>query len=275
MIERLECVVLSTPFTHTQPTDLQGTYAAGRLVLKQHVLANTSPSHALVEHIVYLRRYDVCLIEVCAANLAWMRTNLQAVQGKLSTPLLGITRDLTAPALNDLLALGLTDFIRTPFCIEELRVRCQQAVRASAGPVSGQQDVGPQDTDAATDASAYVSEPPALYGGLSLPERTDAMLERYATATATQGPGSALPLKTLKSHIISQFESAYIRAALHRHDGNIASAARSARKHRRAFWALMRKYDIDPKPYRDSPSCKRVPPKSGRAVKMPLNTFEG
>jgi DNA-binding NtrC family response regulator len=50
--------------------------------------------------------------------------------------------------------------------------------------------------------------------------------------------------------IVEQFERGYITEALERHGGNIAMAARASNKHRRAFWALMRKHKIDAALYR-------------------------
>jgi DNA-binding NtrC family response regulator len=49
---------------------------------------------------------------------------------------------------------------------------------------------------------------------------------------------------------VSNFERTYITEALIKHCGNIAMAARASNKHRRAFWALMRKHDIAAEPYR-------------------------
>jgi DNA-binding NtrC family response regulator len=53
-----------------------------------------------------------------------------------------------------------------------------------------------------------------------------------------------------KARLIERFEKEYIEQALEHAQGNIAMAARASNKHRRAFWALMRKYDIDAEQYR-------------------------
>jgi transcriptional regulator with GAF, ATPase, and Fis domain len=50
--------------------------------------------------------------------------------------------------------------------------------------------------------------------------------------------------------MVEQFERDYVTRALEIHNGNIAKAARASNKHRRAFWALMRKYQIDASQYR-------------------------
>ncbi|HAR45556.1 MAG: hypothetical protein A2X56_08655 [Nitrospirae bacterium GWC2_57_13] len=48
-----------------------------------------------------------------------------------------------------------------------------------------------------------------------------------------------------KANVITQFEKKYIHGLLISHDGNITRAAKSAGKNRRAFWELIRKYEID------------------------------
>jgi DNA-binding NtrC family response regulator len=50
--------------------------------------------------------------------------------------------------------------------------------------------------------------------------------------------------KTLKARAIAEFESAFVRRLLAANDGNISKAARASKKHRRAFWQLMRKHEI-------------------------------
>jgi len=56
----------------------------------------------------------------------------------------------------------------------------------------------------------------------------------------------------LKSVVVAQFERTYLTHALARSKGNIALAARNSHKHRRAFWALMRKHQISAQPFRDN-----------------------
>jgi transcriptional regulator with PAS, ATPase and Fis domain len=51
--------------------------------------------------------------------------------------------------------------------------------------------------------------------------------------------------KTEKARRIEQFEKDYIQNLLMAHRGNISRAAEEAKKNRRAFWELIRKYQID------------------------------
>jgi two-component system response regulator GlrR len=53
-----------------------------------------------------------------------------------------------------------------------------------------------------------------------------------------------------KARIVENFERAYIEQALMTCGGNVTSAARLAKKNRRAFWELLRKHHIDPRRYR-------------------------
>lgn len=57
--------------------------------------------------------------------------------------------------------------------------------------------------------------------------------------------------KAQKSRVIAQFEKNYIQDILLTHQGNISKAAKAARKHRRAFWELIRKHEIDVHNYRN------------------------
>ena len=48
----------------------------------------------------------------------------------------------------------------------------------------------------------------------------------------------------------ARFERAYVEELLIAHGGNISHAARDAHKHRRAFWELIRKHNIDASRFR-------------------------
>jgi DNA-binding NtrC family response regulator len=51
--------------------------------------------------------------------------------------------------------------------------------------------------------------------------------------------------KEAKANVINEFERTYIEKLLIAYQGNITRAAQSAQKNRRAFWQLIRKYQID------------------------------
>jgi DNA-binding NtrC family response regulator len=53
-----------------------------------------------------------------------------------------------------------------------------------------------------------------------------------------------------KARLIERFEKRYLERQMSIHSGNISRAARAAGKHRRAFFELLRKHEIDPHVYR-------------------------
>jgi DNA-binding NtrC family response regulator len=266
MRERLDCVLVATPGCSPWVRPWLGSHAGGRLHIQ---LFETGGDPALADSCAFLagaamqlRRYDVCLLPVSEGNLGWVRTALSSARGMLGTPLLGLVRQLKAAALNDLYALGVADFVRDPFCIEELRVRIERLLddrrypQRAAALVSPLCSPGPQDPGA--ESYPYAHAPPGVGADATLEqalcanilERSGHELEAYAIASATRSATSRESFRAAKSKVVERFERAYISAALDKHSGNIAMAARAAQKHRRAFWALMRKHQIDAAPYR-------------------------
>ena len=335
---------------------------------------------ALLRVAMTLRRYDCCILPVTSTSLAWTRTALACAREQLVTPMLAMARDLKAAAVQDLLGLGLHDFVRVPVCPEELRARVarlrrgvpaaldtgEEPGRTASMPwgvdapameglhavpsAAGRGDVSPFSStplidvagysgldgwlsagahagamqpgahasgwmlgyagsgsvaapDAATGAAVGLTgsglegavagagprpgaldaaarsaavhdyrgsgqpvrgapggcasgmprtlrEPAAAYGG-GRPRLPQAVIDQALLsmqAAARIHPDE--PFRQAKSRVVASFERDYVRTALSRHSGNVARAARASAKHRRAFWALMRKHHIDAGPYR-------------------------
>jgi hypothetical protein len=255
-----------------------------------------------------LRRFDACLLPVTPASLGWTRTALSCARQELCTPLIGLARGLKAAAVEDLLTLGMRDFVRDPLCPEELRVRVDRVAcgrRAlsvgmsgsmSAGSIGhmsnmgaiGAGDAGGQDAfhadagvlESLTVERMVLHEPSAHYVqhgahvALKVPPSAGSATSP-ATAMSTFFHGETRPrvsretidtsllaiqaaprihpdepFRIAKSRVVDSFEQDYVRTALSRYAGNVARAARASSKHRRAFWALMRKHHIDAAPYR-------------------------
>ncbi len=206
---------------------------------------------ALARMAVALTRYDVCILPVAPATLAWTRMALQQARAALNTPLLLLVHEVKAPAIEDLLSLGAWDFMTQPVCLESLRVRLGRLARPAAG----------------RDA---LREPAAAYGAASAAAagrcRPGAARQRPSGAPAEHGwagarhhahRGALEPFRAAKARVVDGFERDYIRHALSRHGGNVAQAARACSKHRRAFWALMRKHGIEAAPYRQAAQAHR------------------
>jgi two-component system, NtrC family, response regulator GlrR len=57
--------------------------------------------------------------------------------------------------------------------------------------------------------------------------------------------------REVKQRLVDKFEKTYLIRLLMAHHGNISSAAQAAQKHRRAFWALIRKHKIDVRSFKE------------------------
>jgi DNA-binding NtrC family response regulator len=64
-------------------------------------------------------------------------------------------------------------------------------------------------------------------------------------------PTSEESFRTAKARVVENFERSYIEQLLASNAGNVTHAARAAKKNRRAFFELMRKYKIESDAYRE------------------------
>lgn len=79
--------------------------------------------------------------------------------------------------------------------------------------------------------------------------------EHYIGVPRIEPHRNNLSFKAAKARAVAQFEKNYILQSLSIHGGNISKAAKSAQKHRRAFWELIRKYNISVQEYRSLTGC--------------------
>lgn len=195
---------------------------------------DAATSQVLVRAAPALLRYDVCLLPVVPASLAWTRAALAASQGALAVPLILLASGLTAPALRDLQALGAADFILPDAHPEELKARLtrwalhgmrQRSAAVLAEPVMTT-DARP--VMAANDAVMTLREEPAV--------------AHYASAPTWQAQAESY--RAVRARMLAEFERAYVIGMLVRYRGNVTHAARAGNQDRRAFWHLMRKYEI-------------------------------
>ena len=151
-----------------------------------------------------------------------------------------------------MLGLGVTDFIAQPACLESMRVRLDRMARPAVWR---------------NGARANVREPAAIYPGAAEAGAHEAARPRVpaelvAQAAAGMREARRAPaqesFRLAKSRVVDGFERDYIRHALSRHGGNVAQAARACDKHRRAFWALMRKHGIEAAPFRQAALARRA-----------------
>lgn len=258
MKDPIDCAVLMLDDKHEWAHAFVGEYAQGRLrvqlLQRQDSLdAQQAEATQLLRALAMpARRFDACLLSVSQQNLPLVRQNLFFAQQNFHTPLFCLVEDLKAAAMDDLLKLGVADFLRAPICLEELRTRIHMLKR-------GRQAAHALHDKATT--AYYAVDLDQVGAGHSVEEdhlcatilqQSGATLEAYAAAVATRYATSRESFQEAKNIVVSRFEQAYIRAALGRSAGNIAMAARSVQKHRRAFWALMRKHDIKAEGFRST-----------------------
>jgi len=204
-----------------------------------------SPSvYALRDARLLLRRYDVAILPVSYASLSWTRMSLASVarQHALPIPLLALVEGLRAPAIQDLFELGVADFLREDACLDDLGVRLAQmaCARGAAARAGWKRACGEaQGSDWLNTSTCQPSTQP-----------TESADHGPLTDTIVQDAYLDETFRTAKTRVVACFERDYIAKALSRYAGNISMAARSAQKHRRAFWALMRKHRIDAAAYR-------------------------
>lgn len=204
--------------------------------------------HAFAKSAVSLRRYDVCLLPVSLETLGWTRQALAAIPRGPFVPLIGVFCGLRSAAMQDLIELGLADFVRLPLCPDEYRARILSTV--SKVPRAGNS----------------LREPELVYGAAGNEGFSPSRFNRQPLKSAKNNKVNGLSyaqnvinrltkiegesFRVSKANVVEQFEREYVTRALEQHNGNIAKASRASCKHRRAFWALMRKYKIDADLYR-------------------------
>jgi hypothetical protein len=270
MLDTIDCAVLMVPAHDSWMRGWIDTDASQmrRFTFHSYPFAGANPSTsspgsqqlddtgalALQRAASNLRRFDLCVLPVTLGTLGWSRTALACVQGNLATPILGLLVDIKAPAVNDLLALGMQDFVRYPACLEEFRVRATQLAERRSSPGSSGRIAMPE---APAKAPGYehsgICESNMQYGSSRvLRSRPEAVAMERAVLELDGAPQlhPTEAFRSAKSRVVSSFEQDYLRLALQRHHGNVARAARASCKHRRAFWALMRKHGIDASVYR-------------------------
>ena len=210
---------------------------------------------------VSLRRYDVCILPVSMETLGWTRLALAAIPRGPFIPLIGLFNGLKSAAMQDLLELGMADFINLPVFPEECRARIlhvashmPRSLALREPSLSGREWVqaavtgdyerlsNGQKNEIAAKARAGASK------ALKLVKTRAPQFGQYIAPKS--GQGTAEPFREAKAYVVAEFEKEYITHALERHQGNIAMAARAASKHRRAFWQLMRKHNISAELYR-------------------------
>lgn len=231
-----ECVLLLD-----QDSAWAQTFAGNYKQLRVHALSfesllqGATAEQGLRHLATNLLYYDLAIVVVSPNNVAWVRSQLYYARRYLRTPVLALVKDLQPIAIQDVLDVGAVDFIMDYRFNTEFLIRVKILQQRLHKLLNRPEQAPPEE---------------------SLPLHTEthepSSLEAYTAALATRYAMHSQPFQQAKKTVVQRFEKAYIRAILVRNQGNITRAARSAQKHRRSFWELMRKHNIDAEIYRVS-----------------------
>lgn len=278
MRQQIDCAVLKLP-AHADWVETELQSVGGALSrIRLHTLDWSVPAEAtaaegavalsvqaFAKSTVSLRRYDLCLVPVTIDTLGWTRQALAAIPRGPFVPMIGIFKGLRSAAMQDLLELGLADFVRQPLDPDEFRARLLAVVTKMPRPGTLREPDGSPAAGWHTATTGLPAQSMSLHverigprGTTSRPVQHGRPSRPLGRQGAPQyGQGGRRDRTTVqesfrlaKSQVVEKFEREYIANALASTEGNIAMAARASSKHRRAFWALMRKHAIDAAQYR-------------------------
>lgn len=252
MYRHIDCALLAVPALEARLSDTFTLFAGSDTVRMQRfdlcdgswagctaarAVYDDAAGQALLRAAVGLPRFDVCLLPVTHASLAWTRVALACARMAMPIPLLILARGLSAPALRDLLRLGAADFLQDSTSADEMELRLAQCVmrhRASASALP------------ALSEPAHGAATPGGYAANAGPSRPlppahvfDVALRQLSAAEPAHDS-----FRETKAQVMADFERDYVTSMLMRYRGNVTHAARAGNQDRRAFWQLMRKYSI-------------------------------
>ena len=158
----------------------------------------------------------------------------------------------------------MADFVRLPLCRDEFRARVLSTVarvprlvtlrepELAYGSLGGSatSQAGCESLVEARHGAQPNSRSQAVKTKTDRVKAKQSVHERMSTNRAQFCLIEGNSFREAKSSLVREFERDYITHALLKHNGNIAMAARASNKHRRAFWALMRKHEIEAELYR-------------------------
>lgn len=212
---------------------------------------------ALAMKVSYWTHFDVCLLPVTAATLAWSRVALANVPARSGPPLLLLAAGLSPAAVADLLRLGAADFVLDTDNVDELCVRLQALVararhdRYLQAPAITGGAAACADGAAAyeTEDTTAVSSPTPWRSAHHTPQTTSDWIEMGLRRSLMPGDANE-DYRHQRNEFLKQFEREYVCTMLRLHAGNVSGASRAGGVARRTFWRLMRKFDIESATFR-------------------------
>ena len=273
MRNHFECALFCPPALESMFQSIAGTHAKGRFTvhhISDRIGVGIEPGpDALARLALVLQRYDACLVPVDVMHLSWFRSALLAARDRISTPIICISIDLAAGALNDLFEIDLSEFVRAPLCIEELRTRVSQILEMRSRSHRTSLTLNtttlaleePLEPRCSVASFTPARQSPILHRTRSvsrrgihvceeLADQCGPYIDAFAAMVVASESEKLRSYKNSKQQFWGRYTCSYIHEQLRVCRGNVTKAATRAGKNRRAFSALMRLYGIDPAPYR-------------------------
>ena len=185
-----------------------------------------------------LDRYDCIVLPVTQDSLIWTRILLSQIKLELRHIIIVIAHDIKPVAFVDLTGLGVSDYLYDLDGASMLRIKVLTAIERKKWFKHA--EILWQQTPV-SEVSKPIAVKNTKKSKASKAAKND--IQNYNIQYSDS-------FQSAKSRLVADFEQNYIIKALEKTNGNICAAALRAKKHRRAFWELMRKYKINANDYK-------------------------
>lgn len=205
----------------------------------------------LQELSLVFERYDCIIMPITPDTLIWTRIVLSQIHDTLRFPIVALSHNVQPIAFVDLAGKGISDYIFESDNVTILRVRLLNLLEKQK-TVSVTTVKPLKLTEPRKDVPMKVL---SFFANLLQEEKEKERKHRKRTArTGRNKPQENIDytesFREAKCRVVTEFERNYVVGVLRAANGNIAVAAQRANKHRRAFWELLRKHQINPDDYR-------------------------
>ncbi|MCK9512518.1 MAG: hypothetical protein M0R28_15000 [Pigmentiphaga sp.] len=206
----------------------------------------------------YWQRFDVCLLPVVPATLAWTRMALATAADMGLPPVVVLANGLSAGAVADLMHLEVADFVAHTAGVDECWVRTARRLATRRRARAAATGPAPQGREAAE---------PVITGTVEYLPPASTEADPGAIVTQWMGRGvralldperASRDFRETRGHVVAEFEREYVTTMLYQYGGNVSQASRAGRITRRTFWRLMRKFDIDSATYRQAAPLRQI-----------------
>lgn len=208
--------------------------------------------NALRELAIIFERYDCLIIPVLPETLVWTRVSLAQITHPLQFPLIALPHHVQPLAFMDLATLGIGEYIFEQDDVSIMRIRLSNIIDRHKAVYTPLHKVLRKSQEFFTTPMNNEHQTIPLNLMMESTQKPKATRKRRRSTKKSTSDKVIYsdPFQIAKAKVIKEFEKNYVVHALMETKGNICAAAQRSHKHRRAFWGLMRKHEIDAEDYR-------------------------